>query len=597
MAGWNAQRNVGLSFTAPNTPNYEHTLVSVTGNLGTVNGTCYEASTGQGPYSHNGSPITVTVSLNGVSSSAVVSTVCNTTENTSTGDRYPTSSGSSVTFNFGNITVDSGVTISGNATWGSGILACSSGGSLGLSPVWSSRPKLVPVTRTVTLNANGGTFKDGTKSKSASNTAMLNPGSSGPVTVNFSGLGTPTWSDHKFLGWYTSASGGGLASSPVTLYSDVTYYAHWSTKLNFNMNGGDYEFPEYWIKLGDSIKLPTSIPIRSGFDFHSWYDDITRQSYAPGDTFTFEKPTTLRARWVRRQCDVYVYNNLVTQPAEHHQVLFGDTIELFPGVSEDKTRFVGWDTDEHVTGICKSQNINYLWDITDFFRRINGSWDSGFNRSANFVRYIYDNNIHTEFVEHGHDCLNPNIVPTKDECEFLGWSLSPESTTVESTLVMESKPLILYAVWKYDDEILTEQSYQVYALPARSSSAVGQTILVADGTTIEKISITVSAECENIEGATSGSNYIYLLRTSQVYNYEPIVLSEGKQIEMIRGCRGSASGMTEDSTARGYQGQLVTLEFEIPKDEKGYITLAGGPDLVVDKISISFVCTGRKVTG
>ena len=64
----------------------------------------------------------------------------------------------------------------------------------------------------VTLNANGG---------SVSPTSMTYTGTA--LT-----LPTPTWSNHTFQGWYTSASGGTQAGSTYTPTANVTLYAHWT---------------------------------------------------------------------------------------------------------------------------------------------------------------------------------------------------------------------------------------------------------------------------------------------------------------------------------------------------------------------------------
>lgn len=596
MAGWNAQGSVGLSFTAPNNPDYEYTLTSVTGTLGTVNGTCYEAGSGQGPFSHNGSPITVTVTLNGVSSSAVVSTQCSTTKSQTTGSQYPTSSGSGVSFNFGNIKVDGGGTVSGSASW-SGILACSSGGSLGLSANWSGTPKLVSVTRQVTLNANGGKFGDGTTSKSASNSAMLRPGSSGPVTVDFSGLGVPTRTNHTFLGWYDASSGGNKVSSPVTLYSDVTYYAHWSTWLKFDLDGGDYSFPEYQQELGSTMKIPSFIPTRCGYDFDGWHDANTNKSYKPGDTYTFSSPTTLRAKWTKRQLTVKAYNNKLFEPPQEFNVEFGSTITLVPGVSEEKTKFVGWDTDEHETGITKSQNINYLWDMTDFFRFLDNKWTTGFKTNQNVVRYVYNNNVYSQSANVRSSLLDPPITPEKDGYEFVGWTADPNSTDVLSSFDVESEGNTLYAVWQYPDLKIDAEHYQIYASEEHPSTIIGQSLLVANGDMYEYVDVEISVTCGHDNDATSGTNYMYLLKSEWAYMNTPIVIASSEQVHKIRGYRGTNSGMIEDNTTEGYLGESVNIHFEIEKNTNGFITLAGGPDMACNQAKISFICKGRRITG
>lgn len=598
MAGWNGTGSQGASFTSGPDDTQWYYLDSASAVLGTVLGHCIMLDDNgeiKSQMTGNGSPITVTLTINGVSASAVVSNVVGVTEGSS-GNVYPVSAGQSYTFTFpsGAIKVDANTTVSGSASW-SGVLSCSTGGNLGFSPSWRSEPKLVPVTRTVTLNANGGRFSNGYTTRSSSGTAMLMPGSTGPVSVNFGGE-EPTWANHRFLGWYTAPVGGSkLTSTSVTLYGDATYYAHWSTYLTFDLDGGDYSFPEYWVELGGSINILNAIPIRPGFDFHSWYDDSTGLSYAPGAQYTFEVPKTLRARWVRRSISVEVYNNLISSQPQTHVVSFGQNIRLIPEQSQDKFRFVGWDTDEASSGIMKSQKINCLWDVADYWKRISGKWSRGFKPSANYVTYIYNGSIHTEFVEYGQDCLHPSITPIKDGCTFLGWTLDRATAQIETEAVMNAEPLLFYAVWEYPDITIPETAYLV---SGSSGSVLGNTVIQINNERFSRITGSVIAECNNVPNAQTGSNYVYLMYTNRSYSNELISLTLGKQVVTLRGYRGAGSaGMIEDTTTIGYGGRAVEVEFDIPLEEVGYLVIAGGPNLVSDSITATFTCHGRRVTG
>lgn len=590
MAGWNGTGSQGVSFQSGGDADYWYILKGATATLGSAKGECYQVSTGR-KATGSGAPITVTLTINGVSASVVVSNVVSTTED-SNGNKYPVSAGTTHTFTFNSeIKVDASTVVSGAATW-SGVLACDSGGSPVFSPIWEQELKLVPVTRTITLNANGGSCSNGSGTKTISNTAMLMPGSTGPVEVDWSNE-SASRSGYNFLGWFTAPSGGTrVYPGKTTLYSDVTYYAHWSTYLSFNLDGGDYSFPQLWGEVGTGTRIPSSIPTKPGFEFTGWSG-----GKKPGDSHTFSSPTTLTAQWKRKTVIVNIYDLFTSESVESsHTLEFGDSLSLLPKSSKDKFRFVGWDTDEHLSGIMKSQNINYLWDVADYMKYLSGRWARGFKPSSNFVTYLYDGNIHTVFLEVGQDCLNPDITPTKSGCEFLGWTLDPVTPEVETSLVMESAPLLLYAVWRYHDQELSDMNVEVSA--STSDAIIGKSVFGTLNYRYDKVTVHISASCGNIEGAKSGSNYVYLMYTDTNYNEQIIALTLGKQVTSIRGYRGAGSaGMIEDSTLPGYGGQEIEVTFNIPVEGNGFITAACGPNFASNELVVNAKLHGRVVTG
>ena len=72
--------------------------------------------------------------------------------------------------------------------------------------------------------------------------------------------------------------------------------------------------------------------------------------------------------------------------------------------------------------------------------------------SGNAVYYYVDGIKYTEEFESGQSCLSPtSFTPSKAECTFLGWSESPNSTTVLDNKIMEDDSIELFAVFKYND--------------------------------------------------------------------------------------------------------------------------------------------------
>lgn len=82
------------------------------------------------------------------------------------------------------------------------------------------------VSLTVTFNPNGGSVARRSKTVTAGSA--------------YGSLPTPTRSGYTFNGWYTSARGGSLVTSNVTvrLTSDQTLYAHWTKEEHTHTSGG-----------------------------------------------------------------------------------------------------------------------------------------------------------------------------------------------------------------------------------------------------------------------------------------------------------------------------------------------------------------------
>ncbi len=99
-------------------------------------------------------------------------------------------------------------------------------------------------TYTVTYNANGGTVSPATKT--------VTYGSS------YGTLATPTMSGYKFLGWYTSASGGTqvTSSTTVSITAAQTLYAHWEPMAILHLKQGSTvtDVTQIWVKDGSTIK-------------------------------------------------------------------------------------------------------------------------------------------------------------------------------------------------------------------------------------------------------------------------------------------------------------------------------------------------------
>ena len=130
---------------------------------------------------------------------------------------------------------------------------------------------------TLTFNVNGGNSL----------------GTNGSRTVKYQeaygSLPTPTRTDHEFLGWFTSASGGTQVSDSTTMGAgDTTVYAHWGRDqytVRFDPNGGTGTMADQKINTNQAAGLNRMSGLaRTGFTFKGWADrQLTNKvTYADG---------------------------------------------------------------------------------------------------------------------------------------------------------------------------------------------------------------------------------------------------------------------------------------------------------------------------
>jgi uncharacterized repeat protein (TIGR02543 family) len=159
-------------------------------------------------------------------------------------------------------------------------------------------PKFIPITYTLVLNANSGTYVSGYEP---------------PTTYTILGLDLPDETQlirigYRLMGWYDNPGFNGQAFSAVpagTTGNYKTYYAKWEIinyTITFNLNNGtwadEYQAPSSYTILDDTISLPTDASLlRSGYRFDGWYDNP--QFEGSGRTFIIPSDTGDREYWAK----------------------------------------------------------------------------------------------------------------------------------------------------------------------------------------------------------------------------------------------------------------------------------------------------------
>lgn len=167
--------------------------------------------------------------------------------------------------------------------------------------------RYVPKTYTVSYDANGGSNAPGTQTKTENIALTL------ASTI-------PAREGYTFRGWATTPMATTADYQPggsYTANAAVTLYAVWekdSYTVSYDANGGTGAPSSQVKKYGETLKLRTEIPTRSGYDFLGWAESSTATSatYLAGANYSENAGITLYAVWRERNYDFSVSNLTVT---------------------------------------------------------------------------------------------------------------------------------------------------------------------------------------------------------------------------------------------------------------------------------------------
>lgn len=144
---------------------------------------------------------------------------------------------------------------------------------------------------TVTFNANGGSGAPGSQTKYYGKTLKLSSTK-------------PTRTGYTFQGWGTSATGSVIYASGgnYTANASDTLYAIWKANtytIKYDANGGSGAPGNQTKTYGVTLKLSTTKPTRTNYNFLGWGTSVasTTIAYGPGADYTGNTGLTLYAIW------------------------------------------------------------------------------------------------------------------------------------------------------------------------------------------------------------------------------------------------------------------------------------------------------------
>lgn len=164
-------------------------------------------------------------------------------------------------------------------------------------------------TTTYTFNVwkatDGKTYSGGanyTANAATTMTAQWSTSASGGTVT----LPTPTRAGHTFNGWYNGSTRVGGAGGSYRPTANVTLKASWTIQtwtVSYNANGGSGAPASQTKTYGQTLKLSSTVPRRSGYTFLGWAtaSDGTGTAYSPNGNYTANAAATLYAVWIAVQ--------------------------------------------------------------------------------------------------------------------------------------------------------------------------------------------------------------------------------------------------------------------------------------------------------
>ena len=195
-------------------------------------------------------------------------------------------------------------------------------------------------------------------------------------------LPVPEYETRTFIGWFTQ-DGETQASNDTLATEDITYYAHWGYKPEFESNGGTYtEFHEDDYPMQDSAQYTiTSLPSakKPYHNLDGWYFIYAEngaqkeQKVTAGNTVDLSKGTVIRAKWTPTSEPVTVTcinkdpddpDNAEKTITTNISVYRGTAIRQLPAPTRSGYDFAGWfrensDTPETVESTFDSATTLY----------------------------------------------------------------------------------------------------------------------------------------------------------------------------------------------------------------------------------------------
>ena len=361
-------------------------------------------------------------------------------------------------------------------------------------------------TVTLTYNANGGTFADGTDTYTEVGT--YNILISGPDA-------NPTKEGYDFAGWNPAITFG-----TTRMQRDTTYTAKWTAKnyaATFNANGGYFDGDESItektvdVAYGSAVTAPSSSPAKLGYTFLGWastpgasaaealgtMDSTSGKTYYAVYALT-DYTVTYYVDGVETYVDTYHMNDQVTIRAAETKT--GYTFSGWKIGDADAADFTMGTADVTVEGTFTANYYDVIFDATG------GFFDGDTSVTTKAVSTAFDSAI-----------VAPSN-PARRGYEFIGWADSETSTTPVTSFgnLTTTETVTYYALWNATEAEYTVKIYYqdtTGAYPAAASSSetlVGMVDSTVSYTPAEVTGFTLDSGNSVLSGTVSAETPLVL---------------------------------------------------------------------------------------
>ena len=287
----------------------------------------------------------------------------------------------------------------------------------------------------------------------------MNGGSGGPTTeYKMHGekltLSTtkPTKTGYDFVGWSTTSNGTSATYNAGGTYSTdkaVTLYAVWKAKnytVTFNANGGSVSPNSKTVTYNSTYgTLPT--PTRTGYTFNGWYTSSSGGTkISSSSKVTITSNQTLYAHWTINSYTVTFNANGGSVSPSSTKANYNTNITL-PTPTRANYKFDGWYTSSsggtRVGGggnsykVTGNTTLYAHWTANTYTITFNANGGSG--------------GPSTQTKRPGVNLTLTTSKPTRSGYEFMGWSTTKNSTTINyksGSIYSKDQSITLYAVWR-----------------------------------------------------------------------------------------------------------------------------------------------------
>lgn len=293
----------------------------------------------------------------------------------------------------------------------------------------------------VSYNANGGSGTPSQQTKWHGTTLTLSSTK-------------PTRTGYTFKGWATSSSGSVAyaAGASYTANASVTLYAVWQAvtyKVTYNANGGSGAPGQQTKTYGVTLKLSTTKPTRTNYNFKGWAKSATGAvAYAAGANYTSNAAITLYAVWELAYNPPTISNVKVTrcdssgtalETGTYCKITFSWSCDQNTGSNPVKTIVITWlDQTVNVTASGNSGSVSQIVggaldnDTTYTFTvKVTDSKDgvSQVKKNLGATKYPIDFKVGGTGVAFGKPAELDNVADIGYQTKFSGGILQPVLAT------------------------------------------------------------------------------------------------------------------------------------------------------------------------